>query len=575
MKAVSFVVCALLSSQASAQTTRADVLSRLDALEARVEVLEQERDKATDAPEVERPQDAGEAPRVVCAIDGLVLTISPPDAGGWVEERAAPPSFGAWRFAVERRVFGDLLVVATWEQFAGIDATRVTVAVANAFADTGAVVFRNLTVDAGSERLIDTTESVSPGIDAVQVRGILARRASVGREAARLDGYEQIEPTKGYPSWTASVAEQGRRDALLGAKRLGPYALGDPVVHGPSSLDGSHGGWSVAPWHFGPEGWQRSSRAGYRWAEASMFLTLDRSPLAAFDRESLLPTNPHSPYWAGRASVVLPGWRADPSPACPYLPELESYEAHAYSHLHRQTAAAAMLAPRDAFARWLLVEVYWHDLTLWLDGKRPDYPNELLKPLVAVIEDTPAHIGWSNGGRGLAHTVNAYVFARPYFSPKRRDAPAGYLPDQLSSGETYSELLPKLLRHLARRNGIIHSFGPDPSYPTVTVAARAREVDLMYPALISLGLDDVAAVTKKTMARVDGMSPAASFDPSAGLSWASGKYEEPSYYPPYDWIRGVGVESFDATVPWYSPTEQGLSMVPPAMLGIESKSQRE
>lgn len=298
----------------------------------------------------------------------------------------------------------------------------------------------------------------------------------------------------------------------------------------------------------GPEGWQRHFAAGLMWAEEEMFNTLDRSPVACFGHGTLRPWNPHYPYWPGRASSVLPGFEPDPDPRCPYLPQLEKYEAHAHSHLHRETCAAAMLAPKDAFARWLLVELYWHDVEMWFDGAESD--NVYLKPLSQVQRELEPNTGWREGGRGFAHSVRCFLYAEPYMEPRK--------------AAMWRERLKKFIRYIALPNGILHRIESDDSYP-VAPACRAREVDLMYPNLIALELHDLAERCFDAMRAVNGEHAAASFNPDAG-HWSKIQYAGVSYYPQYDLLRNDSLHLIDLRHPWYSPKEQLISMIWPSTL---------
>lgn len=436
---------------------------------------------------------------------------------------------------------GGLLALLFVERVRGLNALRITFALVNGFPGTGAALFHEIELRVGGEVLFELR-----GNHAVQVRGILARRVYAGPDAAKLEGYHHIRLAQGYPAWVEEVCLEGLQEARDGAELIGPYRIGDPGVKGPSSLDGSHGGWKVGPWHMGPRGWQRASRNGYRWAEVDMFDTLDRSPLAVFCPDTLRPFMPGTAYWPGRSNVSLPGYLPDTDTACPYLPELEEWEAHAYSHLHRETCAAAMLAPRDSFARWVLTEVYWHDIKLWLGGAESLVP--LLQPARQVIRDLPAHQGWANAGRGLAHSVRCFLYARPYLPRAER--------------RYWTRLLRALLLHVARPNGILHSRPFDPNAPQISPSARAREVDLMFPNFAGLGgwrMWMLARRCRKTMARRRGVSVASSFEAGA-RHWSLGETWLPGYYPDYDLIRGHRAP--DPVPRWLSPGEQMLSLIP-------------
>jgi hypothetical protein len=483
--------------------------------------------------------------------------------GRWALNSEAWTYEGDFRFLVLRRLVNNALLLVTFEQFKGFDATRITVAWKNAFAGTGAIVFDDLKVTYGGREISTPLEE---GPHAIQPRGTFVRRYHVGPDSYKLEGYMHIEPVKGYPVWAPGMCLQGlqQQTTPANAMQIGPYTIGDPGVKGSSSLDGSHGGWEVGPYHFTAEGWQRCSRHGYRWAESEFFNTLARSPLAAYDPETLLPVNKHQPYWSGRASCTLDGFEEDleAQAKVPYLKKLQGYEAPADSHAHRMTGSAAMLAPKDVFARIVLVEHYWHDFTLWLDGGESGL--SYFQPYWQVIRDHSPHQGWSRGGRGFAHAVGCFKMAHPYLLGSKRGTTgdAGLV----APGQTWWGALRDLIRHVARLNGIVHSSGQDGKYPNVQKAVRSREVDLLYPGMVFLGLDDLAEKVRHTMDSEgwEGTAPEA-WDGTMA-HWSFGQQGGPSYYPPYDMIRG-DLTTLRTDIPMYSsPSEQQISLVHPDLL---------
>src|SRR5690606_2047484 len=118
-------------------------------------------------------------------------------------------------------------------------------------------------------------------------------------------------PKYGVEAWAGSLALKAieRLNQPAEQKILGPYNIGIPIVQGNSSLNGSHGGWLVAPYGGGSQSWHAGVPESWRLAEINFFRTLDRSPIAILDARTLQPYNPKQPYWLGRTVAhELPGF---------------------------------------------------------------------------------------------------------------------------------------------------------------------------------------------------------------------------------------------------------------------------
>jgi len=462
-----------------------------------------------------------------------------------------------------------LFVVAFWDEFRGLNAARVTIAFVNGFASDGAALFRSAKVLTlgdrdGDKHHLFTLGPVEEDLHAVRVAGVMHSRACIGPDAEQLWKWSHVELHDYGLPWIDAKCEKGFVDEVNDSVQVGPYLIADGVrVKGSSSLNGSHGGWKVAPWHMGPEGWQRGSAFGYRWAEVAMRANIDRSPLAFFDPVTLMPKVVGSPYWNGRSGIFLKGFEPDRGRGeCSYLGELEQYVAPAHSHLHRMHAPAAMLAPHDSFAQWLLVEIYWNDLKQHFGSDYivdPKPWEEGLLNLDQRIEMTEAHVGDDYAGRGFGHSLNGFLYAAPYMGS-----------DEFGD---WKEEFKMLVRHFIRPNGIMHNKGTDPSFG-VPNSARAREVDLCYQALLGLGLLDEAKRCRKTMSPIGSVSVAEAFD-SSFQHWSRGPHVTPDYYHYYDLIRGDSQYLARLAEPWQNPAEQLIGLVPPGDLHEHVVAARE
>lgn len=473
---------------------------------------------------------------------------------------------GDYRFAVVRREYKGALLIAVWDEFHGDP--RVTVAVTNGFTNTGNILWTCLRIEAHRGREVSVLHDGGPG--GAQVSGTFVRRKTWGSA--------WYQPThEPAADWHHELAQKGAdgyadTDAFNTIAIAGDYTVGTPKVKGVTSFNGSHGGYRVGPYHFGPEGWQRAHAQGWVWAEREFLAELARTPLAFYDRETLAPYNPHSEYWCGRTNVFLPGHAPVPSER---LAELQKYRPHNADHMHRATAAPAMLAPRDVFARIVLVEHYWNDFCCWLDGARSK--NPLFQPYWQVMEG-PARRGWSRGGRGFAHAVGAFTMAKPYLHPTSRGSSGhGEQVEHNSWGDHWEYSLRGLIRHVAGPAGLVHRMDVDPSHG-LPDATRSREADLLFTPMIRLGgLDDICAKAAATMARNRTSSvpesihfysrewDAFDFSPYLTLADDLPPYRD-GYYPLYDLIRGDDSLK-DQALEWQGkvgdPFDHPIALLPP------------
>lgn len=445
--------------------------------------------------------------------------LGPPQT--WVEE-------DRWRWSEERVLLAGVALLVWREQFDRADATRVTVALVNGVPGRGTAYFRGLQVEVEGKPVwrLEGQHCIVP-------RGILARRAFHGPDAARLMSWAMIRDR--LPGWTpawagARCAEDLARLRTMqsGEHAVGPYRIGDPIVRESSSLGGSHGGWKVAPYGGGSLSWYAGAIEGWQLAEEQFLRTMARSPIAILSPTDLQPYNPRVEYWLGRTIPhELPGFRDAPDDWCEYGQFLFRFRPHSYSHLWRQVRDAAQLARYDAAARWFLL-TSWHDCTLWLESGGAGSDNHLFWPLEKLVATTPPGqgAGWAN--RGFAHVVRCFLEAEPY------------LPQEQAL--SWRERLVGALRHvIVPGTGVAHANPrPDDLDPSIEPpTARAREVDLLGASFLPLGLVEEDADWRRFMAPVAGRSVSATFQIRPGMrSWADGRGAVPHYFPEYDAFRG-------------------------------------
>ncbi len=372
-----------------------------------------------------------------------------------------------WTVGEDRRhvrlsaVLDETAFLVWLEQFEGLEATRVTFGAINGLEGAGPRYFERLAVHVDSAPLEELE-----GRHVILPRGALLRRTSVGRDAARLRSWTFVDDDLPVPDWApaAAAADTAARTALpfrdMGGRPvdLGPYNFFWPN----KSLEDSHGGWGIGPYHGGPEDWLRCPE-GRRNREAEALLDFQR-PIWMLDWE-LRPLVLEVPYWMGRTlQHDPPGYRyALEDDWCPYAERLARYRFADHTHLSRGTAGAAAIAPWDAFAADCL-RMVWADFRTAnsltrVVGEGPDgepllhpgalQPNPLLWPLWKKVEEANGPTG-SGGDRGLAHWLRLARWCRPYVPEAER------LP--------HEEALRALVRGLADAYGVTHG-APAPTWP--------------------------------------------------------------------------------------------------------------
>lgn len=413
--------------------------------------------------------------RTLCSAVGSILALQVAafaGAGSWPE---APPVRIEWQSrtavdaVIERFIVDDEWIVdgtrrharlaervnnvafMVWfEQEQGIDATRVTVAAINGFANAGPRYFRSYQIHVGTRHLADIQ-----GQHVIVPRGALIRRTSVGPDEAVLRNWTYIDGDPPVPDWAPPQADSDTAwrtafpmvDLGLIPVDLGPYVF----FWKNRGFEDSHGGWGIAPFHGGPEDWLTCPQ-GRRNREAEMLHEFQR-PIWMLD-DDFEPLVLEIPYWMGRTELHQPPqFQYTVDDWCSYAAELKLYQFHDLTHLSRGTSGAAALAEWDAFAVDCLKAVLQdfkmaHSLTrivgLNPNGNPQLHPgatqdNPLLYPLWKKLEITDGPLS-SGGDRGLAHSLRLLRWCR------------GHIPtEQLRPHE---EAMRRLVRKLADEYGV-------------------------------------------------------------------------------------------------------------------------
>lgn len=445
------------------------------------------------------------------------------------------------RHSIEKRAFGGGFLIVFFEQFNGYAATRYTWAWVNGLADTG---------------LIEFTDLSGPGLNTVNgkhiiaVGGMLPARTWRGNNATQIQNYLHVTPTSGYPAICASHNQNGLNNTLGTILNIGPYRLEDAAggfnIQGNSSFNSSEGGWGgVNPFWMGPQGWQRASRSGYKWAEQRMLGQASRYPTAYFDSD-LEPTNPHEPYWCGRTDAHrLSGWPTEFGDGwCPYADLLTDHRAHNLTHGSRGFNPPAMLQPvGDQFAKWWLKEVAWNDVTCWLDGASGT-GDAHFETLAEVLANYTHGQGWSDGGRQFAHAVRLfnYVNGEHGLGAGNRD----------TDDEPWEDVIPEFITEMTFATGVMHRAGTEGC--VLSPSARSREVDLLGLEFETLGLTDLRDAWRIYMAPTPTGDPdvwtsvGTTVEADQPVSWDTGETtteishevticDLANYYPYYDAFR--------------------------------------
>ena len=357
------------------------------------------------------------------------------------------------RHARLTRRHDDVAFIVYFEQFAGVDATRVTVAAINGFANAGPRYFEHYSIDVDGKRReeIDGQHVILP-------RGALLRRWSTGYQEAVLREWRYVHENKPVPSWAIAATQKD-----TSARTAFPFrhVNGTPIDIGPynffwqnRSLDDSHGGWGIGPFHGGPEDWLTCA-TGRKNREAEMMLDFQRPIWMLADDFS--PLELQVAYWMGRTSEHEPAefqYRLDEW--CPYARTLAQYKFADYTHLSRGTSGAAALASWDVFAHECLGAVladFKMAQSLTRVVGQDEHGNDILHP--GALQDSPLLFPlWkkietvngpesSGGDRGLAHWLRLLRWCRPHFPPEEL--------------EPWEDGLRQLVRGLADEYGITSS----------------------------------------------------------------------------------------------------------------------
>lgn len=405
------------------------------------------------------------------------LALAP---GAWTVEP------DGWRWSLSTGELAGLAVLCWRQQHPGWEATMTTVAVVNGWPGAGTIHL---------ERMRVAVEGAAPIVrdehDAIDPRRPLLWRFYSGEHAEDLRAWRHVDPGPTAP-WIPGLCEQGRAELEASLLELGPYRIASPKVRGSSSLNGSHGGWSISPWWGGADGWQATCREGLAWMGAEWMAQAMRSPIVLLEpggfawwnpvraaREARAAAQaagvpaaelPPAPgYWPGATVqheppgyevAIVPtdgsSWSFRPLDGwCAYESTLREYRPHDHTHYRRLYAAASAVAEHDVAARWWLRQS-WGQLAAWLDGA-PSSVN-LLAWLPQML-DGPAGVGDSRGGRGWGQTLRCYLDAEPYLAAE----PALAAP---SWGGTWRSALVALTARWAMPgNGWTHRTGKE-GFPT-------------------------------------------------------------------------------------------------------------
>lgn len=332
---------------------------------------------------------------------------------------------------ITKRV-NDTAFLVWFEQFKGIDATRVTVAAINGFAFAGPRYFKRYSIHVEGNR-----PEVIEGRHVILPRGALIRRFFTGRQNAMLREWRYVHANKPVPKWAVAGAQRDTakrtefpfRDQNGVAIDIGPYNF----FWNNRGLEDSHGGWGVGPFHGGPDDWLACA-AGRQNREAEMLLAFQRPIwMLADDFEAL---EVQAAYWMGRTRAHDPAeYQYEVDDWCPYAKRLSVFRFADHTHLSRGTSGAAAIAKWDVFAVECLGAVL-NDFKVAQslnrvigkdeNGRPIHHPgakqgNHLLFPLWKKIEvfDGPQN---GAGDRGLAHKLRLLRWCRPYF-PKEKLEP--------------------------------------------------------------------------------------------------------------------------------------------------------
>jgi hypothetical protein len=408
----------------------------------------------------------------------------------------------------------DLAFLVWYEQFEGLQATRVTVGAINGLVFAGPRYFERYSIEVDGKLREDIA-----GRHVILPRGALLRRYVTGRDRVILREWRYVHEDRPLPKW---AAEEARRDTSR--RRAFPFRSmgGEPIDLGPynffwqnKSLDDSHGGWGVGPFHGGPDDWLACA-AGRKNRATEMMLDFQRPIWMLAD--DFTPLELEAAYWMGRTDKHEPQeFQYELDAWCPYARTLALYKFADYTHLSRGTAGAAAVASWDVFAVECLGAVLAdfkmaQSLTRFVDqdseGNGTLHPgarqtNPLLFPLWMKVS-TARGPTTGGGDRGLAHWLRLVRWCRPYFPREEL--------------EPWEEALRALVRGLADEYGVttagraparVFKTGGGLSKPLVPPFVNTFHVQLVaYECLQFGGLEDIG----RKSARFLGPRPPAHFE---------------------------------------------------------------
>ena len=460
-----------------------------------------------------------------------------------------------------------------WEKFPGYTATRITATLVNGVKNAGTLYARGLNIKVGSniETLLNWTDNfcVMPG-------GVYPWRCVVGRDATAIENYAHTVPTvESHNSWINTLMANAITDrSNFASYYIGPYEVCFPVNVGEDMLTGSAGGWNLGIRAGGPSDWVKCVPNGWKAREREMLLWSRRSLIAKTDTDNNFVIDPAKGTQGRYIGAEKEGWQYIPTlrnltinalrgqiweygnvapgdgltaqngrgyfltsydgysagdalPQSYYYmqgePDLRKAMAPSWMHFSRITRAPSALAAQDAFARWFLRNCF-NDVVNELghegqDHGPPDYSNPYYYNLQEKLDYSttgPANTGADWAGRGFAHQIRTYLFARPYLPVAEDTVPTSldtYLTSKGASKQngsyyTWFDALKYAIEAVVTPYGVTHRMEKIPyqepkeveyntTYP-VHDYARSREIDLMGANFVGVGYDGLGLTALDT-----------------------------------------------------------------------------
>jgi hypothetical protein len=341
------------------------------------------------------------------------------------------PSSPTWiadtngRHARLTRRMDDVAFIVWVEQFKGIDATRVTIGAINGFENAGPRYFESYDL-----QVADLKPQGIEGKHVILPRAAILRRFFTGPKAGLLQEWRYVRQNEPVPAWAVPATRKDTaerkafpfRDQSGNKVNLGPYNF----FWNNRSLEDSHGGWGVGPFHGGSDDWLKCP-VGRKNRETEMMLAFQRPIWMLADDFS--PLELQVAYWMGRTRAHEPaGYQYTLDNWCAYAKRLSEYRFADHTHLSRGTSGAAAIAEWDVVAVECLSAVLndfkmAHSLTRMIredkDGKPILHPgarqtNHLLFPLWLKVERSDGP-DTALGDRGLGHMLRLLRWCRPFF----------------------------------------------------------------------------------------------------------------------------------------------------------------